>query len=162
MKTKTLRHSKKNNNISWTKKYRGEHKLLSSKMILRNFENEISVYFFEMLLMIKLFHWKTYSYSIHKASDNIYSKINEHMDRFIEVLLGKSGVRIDLSHKKSISLIDVNKNTQFISKINNFKSYLVNLSSHKAMKLMANMDLFTIRDELLADLNQFLYLLSLQ
>jgi len=29
------------------------------------------------------------------------------------------------------------------------------------MQLMSNVDLYTIRDELLADINQFLYLLSL-
>jgi DNA-binding ferritin-like protein len=57
------------------------------------------MYFFEMLLMIKLFHWKTFNYALHKASDEIYEKINEHMDRFrfMEVLLGKSNIRMNFS-----------------------------------------------------------------
>ena len=52
-----------------------------------------------MLLMIKLFHWKTFNYALHKASDEIYEKINEHMDRFrfMEVLLGKSNIRMNFS-----------------------------------------------------------------
>ena len=127
----------------------------------QNFENEVTVYFFEMLLMIKLFHWKTFCYATHKATDQIYDKLNGHMDRFMEVLLGKSNVRMNLVHKKSISLLDVSRE-EFMSRIMNFKSYLVNISDHPAMKSMSNVDLLTIRDELLADLNQFLYLMSLK
>jgi DNA-binding ferritin-like protein len=132
----------------------------NKKKILQNFEREITVYFFEMLLLIKLFHWKTYSYATHKATDELYSKINDHMDKFIEVLLGKTGVRIDLVNKKQINLYDLNNSTQLVNKINEFKSYLIGLNNNKAMKLMANVDLLTIRDEILADMNQFLYLLS--
>jgi len=128
---------------------------------IQQFENEVTIYFFEMLLMIKLFHWKTFCYATHKATDHIYGKLNEHMDRFMEVLLGKSNVRMNLVYKKSISLLDVSRE-EFMTKIMNFKSYLVNISNHPAMKSMSNVDLLTIRDELLADLNQFLYLMSLK
>ena len=133
----------------------------SNAKLLENFEKEITVKFFEMLLLIKLFHWKTYSYATHKATDDLYSKFNENMDHFIEVLLGKTGLRIDLINKKTIALYDLNNKTQLINKINSFKNYLVELNNNKAMKLMSNADLLTIRDEILADTNQFLYLLSL-
>ena len=133
----------------------------SNAKLLENFEKEITVKFFEMLLLIKLFHWKTYSYATHKATDDLYSKFNENMDHFIEVLLGKTGLRIDLINKKTIALYDLNNKTQLINKINSFKNYLVRLNNNKAMKLMSNADLLTIRDEILADTNQFLYLLSL-
>ena len=132
----------------------------SSTTILRNFQREITVQFFEMLLLIKLYHWKTYSYATHKATDDLYSKFNENMDHFIEVLLGKSGIRIDLMNKKQISLYDLNNQQQLISKVNSFKSYLVGLTNNKAMKIMSNTDLLNIRDEMLGDMNQFLYLLS--
>jgi hypothetical protein len=82
------------------------------------------------------------------------------MDRFIEVLLGKTGRRIDLMNKKQINLYDLNNPAQLISKIDEFKSYLVGLNNNKAMKVMSNVDLLNIRDEILADMNQFLYLLS--
>ena len=148
-----------------TKKTRKTRKSFSqstpSNPSFQNFENEVTVYFFEMLLMIKLFHWKTFCYATHKATDQMYDKLNGHMDRFMEVLLGKSNVRMNLVHKKSISLLDVSRE-EFMAKIMNFKSYLVNISDHPAMKSMSNVDLLTIRDELLADLNQFLYLMSLK
>jgi len=134
----------------------------NKKSVLQKFENEITVEFFKMLLMIKLYHWKTYSYATHKATDDLYSSINENMDKFMEVLLGKSGSRIDLTRQKSISLIDVKSPEQLKSKIDSFKSYLVSLTNNKAMKLMSNTDLLNIRDEILGNLNQFLYLLTLK
>jgi hypothetical protein len=82
------------------------------------------------------------------------------MDKFIEVLLGKSGMRIDLMNKRQISLYDLNNQDELVSKVNSFKGYLVNLSNNKAMKVMTNTDLLNIRDEILGDMNQFLYLLS--
>jgi DNA-binding ferritin-like protein len=132
----------------------------SKSSVLRNFQREITVNFFEMLLLIKLFHWKTHSYATHKATDDLYSKFNEHMDKFIEVLLGKSGTRIDLMNKRQISLYDLNNQDELVSKVNSFKGYLVNLTNNKAMKVMTNTDLLNIRDEILGDMNQFLYLLS--
>lgn len=132
----------------------------SKSSMLRNFQREITVNFFEMLLLIKLFHWKTHSYATHKATDDLYSKFNEHMDKFIEVLLGKSGTRIDLVNKKQISLYDLNNQDELVSKIKTFKNYLVGLTNNKAIKIMSNTDLLNIRDEILGDMNQFLYLLS--
>jgi hypothetical protein len=82
------------------------------------------------------------------------------MDKFIEVLLGKTGMRIDLTVKKQISLYDLSNTTQLIDKFNSFKSYLVNLTNNRAMKIMSNTDLLNIRDEMLSDMNQLLYLLS--
>ena len=128
--------------------------------LLAGFQKEVTLQFFEMILLIKLFHWKTHSYATHKATDELYTKLNEHMDKFMEVLLGKTGMRIDLIRQKTLPLYDLSNVSQLIQKVKEFKSYLVNLHNHKAMRLMANMDLMTIRDEILADMNQFLYLLS--
>jgi len=127
---------------------------------LVSFQKEITVVFFEMLLMIKLFHWKTYSYATHKATDKLYTKFNADMDSFIEILLGKTGVRSDLTSKKNIRLLDLTSLEALKREIEAFKGYLVSLNSNKAMKSMSNTDLFNIRDTILGDLNQFLYLLT--
>jgi DNA-binding ferritin-like protein len=113
-----------------------------------------------MLLMVKLFHWKTYSYATHKATDELYAKLNEHMDQFIEVLLGKTGIRINLLNNKKISLIDLSSPEQLKAKVNEYKQYLVSLSNNRAINSMNDTDLLNIRDEILGDMNQFLYLLS--
>ena len=132
----------------------------TNSSLLTNFQKEITIIFLQMLLMIKLYHWKTYSYATHKATDDLYSKLNENTDKFIEILLGKSGNRTDLTNQKSIKLIDLNSSEALKRQIEAFKSYLVNLNNNKAMKSMSNTDLYNIRDEILGNLNQFLYLLT--
>lgn len=133
---------------------------ISSGSSMKSFEKEITVMFFEMLLMIKLFHWKTTCFATHKATDELYTKLNANMDSFIEVLLGKTGLRIDLMSNKSIKLMDLSSQESLKREIESYKSYLVNLNDNKAMKQMTNTDLFNIRDSILGDLNQFLYLLT--
>ena len=123
-----------------------------------SFEKEITVTFLEMLLMVKLFHWKTHSFATHKATDELYYSLNEHVDKFIEVLLGKTGNRIDLMNHKTISLIDLESTSKLKSKIEAFKSYLVSLTTNTS--IMTNTDLLNIRDEILGDMNKFLYLLT--
>ena len=124
------------------------------------FQKQITIVFLEMLMMVKLFHWKTHSYATHKATDELYTSLNEHIDTFIEVLLGKTGSRIDLMRNKTIKLMDLNSQEQLKSKIMSLKGYLVGLDNNNALKTMSNSDLFNIRDEILGDLNKFLYLLT--
>jgi hypothetical protein len=129
---------------------------------LAAFQKEITVVFLEMLMMIKLFHWKTTSYATHKATDELYTKLNANMDAFIEILLGKSGSRIDLlsNPERKIKLIDLTNQDAFKREVEAFKGYLVSLNENKAMLTMNNSDLFNIRDTILGDLNQLLYLLT--
>ena len=148
-------------NKKFPSKKRGTRRLIiSNNSSLSAFQKEITVVFLEMLLMIKLFHWKTTSYATHKATDDLYTKLNANIDSFIEVLLGKSGFRTDLMSNKSIRLVDLSSAESLKREIEAFKGYLVSLNDNKAMKQMSNTDLYNIRDTLLGDMNQFLYLLT--
>jgi len=124
------------------------------------FQKEITVVFLEMLLMVKLFHWKTTSYATHKATDDLYTKLNANIDSFIEVLLGKTGIRTDLMSNKNIRLVDLSSAESLKREVESFKGYLVSLNDNKTMQKMSNTDLYNIRDSILGDLNQFLYLLT--
>lgn len=117
---------------------------------------KIVVRFLETLNCIKLYHWKTKSYATHKATDELYTKLGENIDQFVEVSLGKglANERINLLKTKSILLLDVSSHDEFKSIIEKFKGYLV------ALKLNGNTDLVNIRDDMLANINQFLYLFS--
>jgi DNA-binding ferritin-like protein len=127
---------------------------------VQKFEQEIVIKYLSLLNTVKIYHWKTQSYSTHKATDELYAKLNKDIDKFVEVLLGKIGNRVDLTKVKSIPICDFTSLEQMKKEVDNFKSYLVNLDSNKVMRSMSNSDLFNIRDEILADLNQFLYLLT--
>jgi len=127
---------------------------------LDQFERQVVVRFLEMLNLIKLYHWKTYSYSTHKATDELYSKLNENIDTFVEVLLGKRGDRVNLMNVKSTSLKDLNSVHDLKREMVAFKSYLVSFDRLPALMTMSNSDLLNIRDEILGTINQFLYLLT--
>ena len=129
---------------------------------LVKFQEEITVKFLELLMMIKLYHWKTFSYSTHKATDDLYDSLNSNIDTFMEVLFGKTQKRSNLVNKKTIQLIDLTSPEQLKQKIMNYKSYLVGLDENKAMRSMSNSDLYNIRDEILGSLNKFMYLLTLK
>jgi len=131
-----------------------------NRCIPQKFEQQIVLKFIIMLNTVKLYHWKTHSYATHKATDELYSNLNDHIDKFVEVLLGKSGDRVNLIGVKSIPLKDYTTIEQFKREINDFKGYLVSLNNNPALKSMSNSDLYNIRDEILGDLNQFLYLLT--
>jgi DNA-binding ferritin-like protein len=119
-----------------------------------------------MLNTVKLYHWKTTSYSTHKATDQLYSDLNEKIDEFVEILLGKPNITIQkrnaLLNVKLVKLHQYNNNNDFKKQIEHYKTFLINLSNIKAFNVPANSDLMNQRDELLALLNQFLYLLTLK
>jgi hypothetical protein len=108
----------------------------------------------ELLNTIKLFHWKTHSFPEHKNTDELYSTLNENIDRFVEVMLGKYGGRIDREFtfkcKNFSSTAELKKYIQ--KKIN----YLITFNQ----LFKGESDLLNIRDEMVAELNKFFYLLS--
>ena len=61
---------------------------------------------------------------------------------------------------KKFKLIDVSSQEKLKKEVEGFKGYLVSLNNNKSMLSMSNTDLFNIRDTILGDLNQFLYLLT--
>jgi len=136
-------------------------KVASASSSLSAFESDIVCKFLEMLNTIKVYHWKTYSYATHKATDELYASLGANIDKFVEVLLGKAQNRIKL-RTKNIPVKDMNSPQEFKREIESYKSYLVGLSNNKALGAggMTNTDLLNIRDEILGDLNQFLYLFT--
>uniref|UniRef100_A0A6C0KXF8 Ferritin/DPS protein domain-containing protein n=1 Tax=viral metagenome TaxID=1070528 RepID=A0A6C0KXF8_9ZZZZ len=135
-------------------------KTRKNRGIPQKFEQQIVLKFIIMLNTVKLYHWKTHSYATHKATDKLYDDLNDHIDKFVETLLGKSGDRVNLTGVKSIPLKDYTSVEQLKREVNDFKGYLVSLNNNPALKSMSNSDLYNIRDEILGDINQFLYLLT--
>lgn len=113
----------------------------------------------QSLMIVKLYHWNTTSYSVHKATDELYGELNTKIDTFIEVLLGKQ-----TTHKNS--LLDIHTlqlktfkhPTSFLKWLEQFKTYLIRLNI--IFSSNEHSDLLNIRDEILAELNKITYLLS--
>jgi len=114
--------------------------------------------FLEVLNMVKLYHWKTHSYAEHNATDDLYSSLNGHMDTFVEILMGKDESRVRMLEKR-IRLMDFSSKSNLKKKIYEFREFLIDMNMH--LDSSRDSDLLSVRDEILGDINKFLYLLTL-
>lgn len=113
--------------------------------------------FLRILNTVKLYHWHTKSFPQHKASDELYANLNTNIDKFVEVLLGKCSARIKMVEKQ-IKLIDIHTTQTLKECIFEYRTFLIDMNIIFSPTI--DSDLLSIRDDILADLNQFLYLLS--
>jgi DNA-binding ferritin-like protein len=131
---------------------RKSRKNISNKYI----QQRIVTMFIEMLNTVKLYHWKTSSYAQHKATDELYTNLNLNIDTFVEIMLGKTGGRVNLTGQKTLPLLDYTNVTEFTREINKYKQFLIEMNKDETN----NSDLLNVRDEILGNLNQFTYLLT--
>jgi len=127
-------------------------------------QSKITSTFLCILNTIKLYHWNTDHYATHKATDQLYGDLNTKIDTFVETMLGKESV---LSRNKVLNIHSLHMNTfksnkDFRKETEMYKSFLISLSDNKSFNTPQNTDLMNMRDDILASLNQFLYLLTLR
>ena len=145
--------------ISERKKTR--QRKLSYNSVKNNYtQQQIVTMFLQMLNTVKLYHWKTNNYAEHKATDELYANLNLNIDKFVEIMLGKTGGRVNLTGQKSLPLLDYTNVSDFKRQINNYKIFLINMNKDAGLNITNNSDLLNVRDEILGNLNQFTYLLS--
>lgn len=113
--------------------------------------------FLEMINLVKLYHWKTRVYSIHKATDELQEKLEHNVDRFVEILLGKCGSRLKHTQQR-VRLIDIKTTDSLRHKLFEYRGFLVDMNHIFNEK--KDSDLLSVRDDILGDINQFLYLLT--
>ena len=154
-KTRTVRRRNRRHNKSHRHK---SHRLKPCN----NSSNRKSVIvenFIEMLNTIKLYHWNTHSYAQHKATDELHEKLSGHVDKFVEILLGKDESRISELNAKS-NLNNFKHTASFKDQIYHYREYFIQMD--KCLDPNRDTDLLNVRDEILGDLNQFLYLMTLR
>jgi DNA-binding ferritin-like protein len=148
---KTLSNSKNSK-----KKTRRTHSSSTNKYT----HQRIVTMFLQMLNTVKLYHWKTSSYAQHKATDELYGNLNTNIDTFVEVMLGKTGGRVNLTFVKTLHLLDYTNVEDFKREVAKYKQFLIDMNKDDTLNITNNSDLLNIRDEILANLNQFTYLLT--
>ena len=113
--------------------------------------------FFHMMLNIKLYHWETFSFARHKGSDELHGNLSELIDKFVEVYMGrykrpeyKTSFNVQVKQLNDENVVDVlNEYVQFLKY--ELPKYLKE----------SDTDLTNIRDEMLGEINQTLYLFTL-
>ena len=114
-------------------------------------------FFFTMRDQIKLYHWQTVSYARHKATDEVIERLDKNIDRFVEVYIGKYGRPKMRTLTYTLEQLTDKKASAYVHEcIKVLQGVLV-----KGLTAEKDSDLFTIRDEMLADLNQLVYLFTL-
>ena len=113
--------------------------------------------FFHMLMNIKVFHWNTYNFVQHKATDDLYNELQGLVDQFVEVYMGKySRIRFDESFSVDVHDFD---ESDFKKLLDYYISFLKK-DLPRYLK-SSDTDLLNIRDEMLGLLNKTIYLFTL-
>ncbi len=115
-------------------------------------------FFFTMRDQIKLYHWQTLSFSRHKATDAVIEKLDALIDSFAEVYFGSYG-RPKLTAKTNAVHLRNLTDKSITPFVKDCISYIAGPLSKSLNK--RDTDLMNIRDEMLAELHQLLYLFSL-
>ena len=115
-------------------------------------------FLFEIRNQIKLYHWQTYEHARHIATDKYLESLDKHIDYFVEVSMGKYGRPRVTGATATITLKNMTEKAAAIY-LNAARSYLQGTFSKTINP--KDTDLLNIRDEILGDLNQLVYLFTL-
>jgi hypothetical protein len=116
-------------------------------------------FFFQMREQIKLYHWQTKVYSRHKATDSVIDALDEHIDKYVEVYMGKYGRPRLTAQTNTVKLQNLSEG----SIVKFIKACIKVLTTDLPRGLKStDTDLLNLRDEMLGELDQLLYLFSLK
>jgi Family of unknown function (DUF5856) len=116
-------------------------------------------FFLAMRTQIKLYHWQTYSYARHKATDEVVGLLDGLTDTFVETYAGKYG-RSTLKGKYASFTLKNLTDKAAVAFVKECIGYLQGAIT-KSLDGKKDTDLLNLRDEILGELNKLLYLFSL-
>ena len=120
---------------------------------------QIVQFFFTMREQLKLHHWQTMSFARHKATDHVIKELDELIDQFVEVWMGSHTRPRVTAATCEITL----KNLSEVAATKFVKGCIGYIQGPltKALK-PTETELMNIRDEMLSNLQQLLYLFTLK
>ncbi len=123
----------------------------------------LAQFFFTLQNQLKMYHWQTYSYSRHIASDSLYSSIIALADSFMEIYQGKYG---RIQDAEIVAVAKKMQDSQMIMYLREASILLQQLEEEDSVlvsKLTSqDKDLLNIRDEIVGKINQTVYLFELK
>lgn len=115
-------------------------------------------FFLHLRDQLKLYHWQTHIYSRHVATDKHLKKLEKSIDSYVEIYIGKNG-RPKINGKNGLitlhNLSEAGATRMIVAAVKYLQGPLTK-TLHAS-----DTDLMNIRDEIIADLNQLLYLFTL-
>lgn len=107
---------------------------------------------------VKLYHWQTMNYPRHIATNDLVTKLDANIDQFVEVYIGKYG-RPKLTGKTASLHLRNHSDKEAVKLLQEAIDWMAQDLPKKLKP--ADTDLLNIRDTIVADLNQTLYLFTL-
>ena len=116
--------------------------------------NNIPYVFFTHQVSLKFYHFNTDKYAAHKATDEYLEKFNSNFDKFMEVLSGALKKKVPVT-EKNLELSNVTDDNIF-KYLDTFLGIFI-----KIKNTIQDSALINIIDDMINDLNQYVYLLRL-
>ena len=114
---------------------------------------KLLAFFLQLINEIKMYHWSTPTYARHVASDVLFTKLLGLIDQFVEVYQGRYGVRVG---NDEVTLVVKPLNDATIVEYLRGCVDVLNAKRHT----LPDTDLQNIRDEIVAEIHQALYLFT--
>ena len=107
---------------------------------------------------VKLYHWQTFSFGRHKATDDLVSSLDTNIDKFTEAYMGRYGRPKFTAALGKLQVYDASD-----AKAPKLIGDAIAWLSKRLPKLLKkeDTDLLNIRDEILGDLQQARFLFTL-
>ena len=121
-------------------------------------KEELVLKLVQIQLQFKFLHWQTFGDAKHRAYGGIYDSLGELIDKFTEAMMGKYG-RVEFEAEFSIMFQDI-KSLSIQNFMDGITEFLVGMTDQLDSRY--DTDLLNLRDEMLADINQLKYLLTLK
>jgi hypothetical protein len=122
-------------------------------------KEEIVMTLVQIQAQFRILHWQTTSYARHNAYGRIYDELDGNIDDFVETLMGKQG-RFELPQEGADLKLFNLKTLEINSFIGTSLEFLLGLS--EKLDARKDSDLLNIRDEIMGNINQLKYLLTLK
>ena len=106
----------------------------------------------------RFLHWQTFGDAKHRAYGGVYDSLGELIDQFTECMMGKYG-RPEFNGEFSIMFQDI-KSLSVQDFMDGITEFLVSMTDQLDPRY--DTDLLNLRDEMLGDINQLKYLLTLK
>lgn len=116
-------------------------------------------FFLQLRTQIKLYHWQTRVYARHIATDKILEQLDTAIDSFVEIYVGKYG-RNRVTGKNAIITLHNLTEAGAVKLLQSSVKYIQGTLT-KSLK-EHDTDLTNLRDEMVGQLHQLLYLFSLR
>jgi hypothetical protein len=121
-------------------------------------KEELTLKLIQIQTQFKFLHWQTFGDAKHKSYGEIYDSLGDNIDKFVEIMMGKQG-RVEFEPEFSIMFQDI-KNLSVQNFLDGITEFLVGMTEQLDKRY--DTDLLNIRDEMLGDINQLKYRLTLK